>query len=83
MRWIAIFALLLCLGCGPAVPEGPKPFQTGDIVYHKLNGTKMIVTREGFSNYWYVRYEIGEGQMFEDDFLASELSKEPIPGLQE
>jgi len=81
MRWLAIFVLFLCLGCGPSVPEGPKPFQSGDIVYHKLNGTKMIVTRESYRDYWYVRYEVADGQMFEDSFLAGELSKEPILGL--
>jgi uncharacterized protein YodC (DUF2158 family) len=53
---------MFCLGCGEGREEKPPKFKNGQIVYHVLDGRKMIVEdRNGFGAYR-VRYfnDLGE-----------------------
>lgn len=49
MKWILILALfLMCVGCSTSKrndPDGDPKYEVGSIVYHVLNGRKMIVDR--------------------------------------
>ena len=47
MKWILILALsLMCAGCSTSKkndPDGDPKYEVGSIVYHVLDGRKMIV----------------------------------------
>ena len=49
MKWISILALfLMCVGCRTSKeddPDGEPKYEVGSIVYHVLDGRKMIVDR--------------------------------------
>ena len=49
MKWISILALFLSMvGCSTSKendPDGDPKYEVGSIVYHVLNGRKMIVER--------------------------------------
>ena len=82
MRWIAILALMLALvGCTP-VETAPPKYASGDIVYHKVDGRKMVVTSHAYSDIWYARYSDEMGELHEQSFRESELTDSPV-GLDE
>ena len=47
MKWISILALfLMCVGCATSKendPDGEPKYKIGSIIYHVLDGRKMIV----------------------------------------
>jgi hypothetical protein len=77
MRWIVVFVLLVCFGCGPSVPKSPPLYNPGDVVYHRLDGKKLIIMQEAWES-WRVRYVDDMGQYHWVDFEEEELSSEPL-----
>ena len=72
MKWISILALaLICAGCSTSKendPDGEPKYEVGSVVYHVLDGRKMIVehneNRFSWKNVYDTRYfnDLGELQ---------------------
>lgn len=72
MKWISILALFLSMvGCSTSKendPDGDPKYEVGSIVYHVLDGRKMIVERNentfSWRNIYSTRYfnDLGELQ---------------------
>lgn len=54
-------------------------FEKGDIVYHKVNGLRMVVLAAG-ETHLSCRFVSPSGQFLENEFLAWELSDKGIDG---
>lgn len=55
IKWILIL-LMVFAGCGPSLPEDPPKYQEGDVVYHKIDGRKMVITGGTCFQEWPCRY---------------------------
>ena len=82
MRWFAVI-LLLCVGCQPQIGAPPPKYTKGDVVYNKIDGKRMIISRRGGSGYWGVRYADNYGEYHYDYVEEMEISSEPLDGLNE
>lgn len=89
MRWITILALsLMCVGCYTSDdPDGEPKYEIGSVVYHVLDGRKMIVeyNENSFSrmNLYSTRYfnDLGEMQYLRnlpEYHLTDEIPREEI-----